>query len=97
LGLTTNEEAGTGGAVKKNAMRRRNCTAWASEIRLPPRFVEHYYLGMKAVGTIGKHSHHFHFHIFIQKRIWKRKSSVGKTKSNAREIEIETIRSEACR
>ena len=45
----------------------------------------------------GKYSNHFRFHIFMRERVRERESSVGKTKSNTRENEIEIIRSEACR
>ena len=43
-----------------------------------------------------KYSNHFRFHIFMRERVRERETSVGKTKSNTRENEIEIIRSEAC-
>ena len=44
-----------------------------------------------------KYSNQFRFHILIRKRKRVRESSVGKTKSVMRDIEIGTIGSEACR
>jgi hypothetical protein len=46
---------------------------------------------------LGKHPNHFRFHIFRRERERNRYSSVGKSKSDTREIEIEKIRSETCR
>ena len=66
--------------------------------RFPILKVATFHIGMKAVG-IGreKYSNQFRFHILIRKRKRVRESSVGKTKSVMRDIEIGTIRSEACR